>query len=82
MNGRGRTVLGTCCGSCFLPNSRVFARMHCEKPHFPRYLDVGLSVSVLCPPIEGGKRPSGTQTKNVLKGIARVDDPFGARWSA
>jgi hypothetical protein len=29
-------------------------------------------------------RQSGyvTQTKNVLKGIASVDDSFGARWSA
>jgi hypothetical protein len=31
---------------------------------------------------EGWTRPFVTQTKNVLKGIARVDDPFGARWSA
>ena len=23
-----------------------------------------------------------SKSKNVLKGIARVDDPFGARWSA
>jgi hypothetical protein len=55
--------------------------MHCEKRHFPRYLDVGLSMSVLYPQWKTA-RPFGTQTKNVLKGIARVDDPFGARWSA
>ena len=80
MSARGQTVLGTCCVSCFLPNCRVFALMHCEKPHFPRYLDVGLSVPASVS-LEAAK-PSGTQTKDVLKGIARVDDPFGARWSA
>jgi hypothetical protein len=55
--------------------------MHCEKRHFPRYLDVGLSMSVLC---SDGRRqsPLELKLKNVLKGIARVDDPFGARWSA
>jgi hypothetical protein len=31
---------------------------------------------------EGLAGPSVAQTKKVLKGIARVDDPFGARWSA
>ena len=36
-----------------VPFSRLiagdFARIPCEKPHFPRYLDVGLTMSVLCP---------------------------------
>jgi hypothetical protein len=40
-------------------------------------------VSYVCPlSRQKADGPSVTQTKNVLKGIARVDDPFGARWSA
>jgi hypothetical protein len=58
-----------------------FERIHCEMPRFPPYLGVGLTTSDIFP--EGrADRPSVTQIQNVLKGIARVDDPFGARWSA
>ena len=77
-------LVGAFWGRAALPVSgviAVFSLIYCEKLRFPRYLDVGLIVSVLCS--DGGlARPSGTQTKDVLKGIARVDDPFGARWSA
>jgi len=82
MNGRGQTVLGMCCGSCFRPKCRCFSRIPCEKPRFPRYLDVGLTMSVLYHDGETDGAICSSKSKNVLKGIARVDDPFGARWSA
>jgi hypothetical protein len=46
MNVRGQTVLERCYGFCFRPNLWKFAPNHCEKRHFPRYLDVGLTLSL------------------------------------
>jgi len=81
-NGRGRTVLETCYGFFFQLNCCVLSVSACEKAGFPRYLGVGLRMAVF--PADG--RPMGhlqlRNLKNVLKGIARVDDSFGARWSA
>jgi hypothetical protein len=32
--------------------------------------------------LRAGEAPLELKLKDFLKGIARVDDPFGARWSA
>ena len=44
----GRTVSATSCVSSFPPECVVSSRKPCEKPRFPRYLGVGLTMSVLC----------------------------------
>jgi len=81
MNGPGRTVLGTFCASYFLPDCHVFALIALRKAAFSAILRCW--VKRACPLFRWKTaKPSGTQTKDVLKGIARVDDPFGARWSA
>jgi hypothetical protein len=81
MNGPGRTVLEMCCASCFLPDYRVFALIALRKAAFSAILRCWVQHVF---PLFRWKTaaPSGTQTKSVLKGIARVDDPFSARWSA
>jgi len=81
MSGHGPTVLGMCSVSFFLPDCRVFAPIALRKAAFSAILRCW--VKRVCPLFRWKTaKPSGTQTKNVLKGIARVDDPFGARWSA
>jgi hypothetical protein len=48
MSVPGQVVLEMFCGSCFRPNCRNLHVFHCEKPHFPPYLGVGLSMSIPC----------------------------------
>jgi hypothetical protein len=65
MNGRGPAVLGTYSVSCSLLKWQT-ADISCEKPVFPPYLGVGLSMFVFCS-VEDGWDPFVTQIQNVLE---------------
>jgi hypothetical protein len=82
MSGPGPTVLGMFCVSCFLPNRTVFSRFALRKAAFSAILRCWVMRVRPLFQLRAGEAPLELKLKDFLKGIARVDDPFGARWSA